>query len=96
MEDAVAGFLVLRRVAADEGEILNLAVSPDFRRLGVARRLMETALKNYSGAFFLEVRESNEGAQKFYKSLGFQEVSRRPAYYESPPESAIVMKFHSC
>jgi ribosomal-protein-alanine N-acetyltransferase len=92
----VAGFLVLRRTAPDEGEILNLAVSPDFRRQGVATRLMETALQNFSGAFYLEVRESNEGAREFYKSLSFQEVSRRPAYYQSPPETAIVMKFHSC
>jgi ribosomal-protein-alanine acetyltransferase len=95
-EDRVAAFLVLRRTAPDEGEILSLAVSPDFRRQGLARRLMETALQNFIGTFFLEVRESNETAQKFYKSMGFQELSRRPEYYESPPETAIVMKFHSC
>jgi ribosomal-protein-alanine N-acetyltransferase len=95
-EDRVAGFLVLRRTAPDEGEILNLAVSPDFRRQRVASRLMETALQNFAGAFYLEVRESNEAAIKFYKSLGFQELSRRPQYYQSPPETAIVMKFHSC
>ena len=95
-DGTVAGFLVLRRVAPDESEILNLAVSPDFRRQGLATRLMETALQNFIGAFFLEVRESNEGARKFYKSLGFHEVSRRPEYYEFPRESAIVMKFHSC
>src|SRR4051795_3491597 len=80
-EDRVAGFLVLRRTAPDEGEILNLAVSPDFRRRGAARRLMETALQSFTGTFFLEVRESNETAQKIYKSLGFQELSRRPEYY---------------
>jgi [ribosomal protein S18]-alanine N-acetyltransferase len=95
-EDGVAGFLVMRRTAPDEGEILNLAVSPDFRRQGVAARLMGTALQSFNGAFYLEVRESNEAAQKLYKSLGFQELSRRPKYYQSPPETAIVMKFHSC
>ena len=94
--DAVAGFLVFRQVAPDEGEILNLAVSPDFRRQGVAKRLLQTALQDFSGTFFLEVRESNRGALELYKSLGFQEFSRRSEYYQFPSESAIVMKFHSC
>lgn len=47
-------------------------------------------------SIFLEVRESNYVAQKFYKSLGFQPVSLRQNYYSDPPESAVVMKFHSC
>jgi len=95
-ENRIAAFLVLRQTAPDEGEILNLAVSPDFRRQRVATLLIKTALENSSGAFFLEVRESNEVARKFYKSLGFHEFSQRPGYYQSPPETAIVMKFHSC
>ena len=48
------------------------------------------------GSVFLEVRESNVPARKFYKALGFQEVSVRQNYYDEPAESAIVMKFHSC
>jgi ribosomal-protein-alanine N-acetyltransferase len=92
----VVGFLVARTLAADEQEILNLAVTPDFRRKGVARALLDHAFKGFRGAIFLEVRESNAVAQEFYKSLGFKELSKRVGYYESPPESAIVMKFHSC
>jgi len=92
----VVGFLIWRAVAADEGEILNLAVVPEFRRKGVARELLEGAFQTIKGDFFLEVRESNTGAQEFYKYLGFQEVSRRVGYYASPLETAIVMKFHSC
>jgi ribosomal-protein-alanine N-acetyltransferase len=45
---------------------------------------------------FLEVRESNQAARIFYKSMGFQEVGIRKEYYQAPLEAAIVMKFHSC
>jgi ribosomal-protein-alanine N-acetyltransferase len=94
--EAVAGFLVLRRVAPDECEILNLAVAREFRRKHVAEGLFRAALENFRGAIFLEVRASNSVAQEFYKYLGFQTVSIRNSYYHSPEEAGIVMKFHSC
>jgi [ribosomal protein S18]-alanine N-acetyltransferase len=92
----VVGFLVARTLTAGEHEILNLAVTPDSRRKGVARALLASALEAFRGSVFLEVRESNGIAQAFYKSLGFKELSRRKGYYNSPPEAGIVMKFHSC
>jgi ribosomal-protein-alanine N-acetyltransferase len=95
-ENRIAGFLVWRVLTDAEGELLNLAVAPEFRRRGVARALVGGLLKEVSGTVYLEVRESNSAAINFYKSMQFQYVSRRPGYYESPPEAAIVMKFHSC
>jgi ribosomal-protein-alanine N-acetyltransferase len=92
----VTGFLVWRRLADDECEVLNLAVAPPFRRRGIARELLESLLKLRDTKIFLEVRESNLAARMFYKSIGFQEVSTRELYYDQPSESAIVMKFHSC
>ncbi|HJT88490.1 MAG TPA: ribosomal protein S18-alanine N-acetyltransferase [Bryobacteraceae bacterium] len=92
----VLGFLVARTLAAGECEILNLAVAPDCRRRGVARALVGSLLEQFEGAVYLEVRASNLAARQFYKSFGFQEITVRPQYYESPPEAAIVMKFHSC
>lgn len=92
----VAAFLVSHTLAPGESEILNLAVAPEHRRRGVARSLVEAWLRGVKGDVFLEVRASNEAAQKFYKSLGFQVVSVRSEYYSSPVETAIVMKFHSC
>lgn len=89
----IVGFLVTRDLAEGEREVLNLAVAPDFRRRGIARNLLEPILR---GVVFLEVRESNTAARNFYKCLDFLEVSRRPQYYSDPPESGIVMKFHSC
>jgi len=94
--DRVAGFVVARQVAESESEVLNLAVDPGLRRMGIGRRLLAEIKLQHPGRVFLEVRESNRSAREFYKSLGFQEVSVRPRYYQNPLESAIVMKFHSC
>jgi ribosomal-protein-alanine N-acetyltransferase len=95
-ENRVAGFLSARSLAPGECEILNLAVSPLFRRRGIARELVQHLVSLSPGAIFLEVRVSNLAACQFYNSLGFQELSRRQKYYHDPPETAIVMKFHSC
>ena len=95
-ESRVAGFLVSRRLAEGECEILNLAVAPDFRRQGIARDLCRKVLEGFRGAVYLEVRESNQAARDLYESLGFKELDRRYRYYYNPPEDAIVLKFHSC
>jgi ribosomal protein S18 acetylase RimI-like enzyme len=48
------------------------------------------------GSWFLEVRESNSAALNLYRNMGFQEVSRRPNYYQDTGETAVVMKLQSC
>ena len=93
---AIAGFVVARPVAAAEWEILNLAVAPEVRRLGIARQLLSDILERHPGDFFLEVRESNATARAFYEHLGFQVVTKRVRYYPDPEEAAIVMKLYSC
>ena len=94
-ETRVLGFLVARRTAPDEREILNVAVDPGERRKGIARALLEAELGRGGNHWFLEVRESNSCAIKVYQSVGFRAVARREAYYSNPPEAAIVMKFDS-
>jgi [ribosomal protein S18]-alanine N-acetyltransferase len=83
--DRTTGF-ALSRVVSDEEELLLIGVLPDSRRNGVGRQLVETLLKNaqksFRAAVFLEVREGN-AAQHFYKSMGFQPVGRRKAYYHA-------------
>lgn len=94
-DSRVVGFTVARNLAADENELLNLAVDPAFRRTGVGRRLVAALTSGHPGSLWLEVRESNAIARKFYKSLGFCESGRRRNYYPDSLESAIVMKVHS-
>ncbi|HEX6895634.1 MAG TPA: GNAT family N-acetyltransferase [Bryobacteraceae bacterium] len=91
----IAGFLVSRGVAANEREILNIAVHPDFRRLRIATDLLRFEISRRPGAHFLEVRESNTPARRLYEQLGFQAVGSRPGYYDDPPEAAIVMRVFS-
>ena len=74
----MAGFRVARALGEGECELLNLAVDPAFRRQGIGRRLVETLLAQHPRTIWLEVRESNAVARKFYGIIGFREVGRRP------------------
>lgn len=82
-------------VAADECEILNLAVKAELRRRGIASALMNEMLSEASrrGALFayLEVRASNTGASALYGRHGFSPIGKRKNYYRYPTEDAIVM-----
>jgi [ribosomal protein S18]-alanine N-acetyltransferase len=94
-DDEVLGYLIARDVAGS-GEVLNLAVAPESRRRGIARALLEAGLSALAarGAdeVFLEVRESNVGAQELYRSLGFRAVGLRAGYYRHPKEDALVLR----
>ena len=79
----------------DEGYIYNVAVSPEFRRLGVADRLIESLVlraKEKDLSFVtLEVRRSNAPAIELYRKNGFSDVGLRKNYYTKPTEDAILM-----
>jgi len=91
----IVGFIVIRRTAPAETEILNLAVAPSWRRRGIASSLLGEALRGVSGDVFLEVRESNIAARQLYAGAGFREAGIRRDYYSDPPEAAIVMRLRS-
>jgi ribosomal-protein-alanine N-acetyltransferase len=90
----LVGF-IFTRIAADEVEILNLAVLPDRRRRGIASQLIERALDHAkaSGAAraYLEVRASNAAAISLYGKCGFAFAGRRTRYYSSPVEDALLL-----
>jgi len=92
--DAIAGFLVARRIASDL-EVLNLAVRPEARRRGVGTALLQQAFA-WGRTFgaeksLLEVRASNLAALRFYEKHGFEVVGRRKQYYAAPIEDALVL-----
>jgi ribosomal-protein-alanine N-acetyltransferase len=94
VEGLVAGILI-GRAAADEFEILNLAVAKAHRRQGVATRLvaaaLESARKAGAAKTYLEVRASNEGGIALYSKLGFRISGRRAKYYRDPEEDAVLL-----
>ncbi len=91
----IAGYLIGRE-AAGSGEILNLAVAPEFRRRGIGGELLEVGLEAFqrrrAHEVFLEVRESNRSAQALYLARGFRPVGQRASYYRNPREDALVLR----
>jgi ribosomal-protein-alanine N-acetyltransferase len=90
----VIAFLAARQ-AADEAEILNIAVHRNFRSKGVASALLLAALDAFRRAaiaqVFLELRESNLPARSLYERYGFLPAGRRKSYYSNPIEDAVCM-----
>ena len=84
-------------LVADEIQMLNLAVHPDYRRQGLGRQLMTLlfaqAEEKSVSKVLLEVRPSNQIAIALYHSLGFKILYRRPGYYEPEGEDALVMEW---
>jgi ribosomal-protein-alanine N-acetyltransferase len=93
-EGRVVGFCSVWRVA-DEMHINNLAVRPEFRRMGVATALLNHALGEAArlGArrATLEVRRSNDAARRLYEHFGFAVAGIRRGYYTKPVEDALVL-----
>lgn len=92
-----AGY-ALGRVAADEAELLSIALLPDRRRRGDGRRLLDALAERCAAAgaatLFLEVATDNAAALALYRGAGFQEAGLRKGYYKvgDTTVDAIVMK----
>ncbi len=82
--------------SVDEMEILNFAVAPQFRRLGIGRRLLGLVLQIGSKMgierVVLEVRNSNVAARNLYACFGFEQVGLRKAYYPDNREDALILQ----
>jgi ribosomal-protein-alanine acetyltransferase len=94
-ERRIAGYAIAFAVGED-GELLNVAVEPDFRGKGLAGQMVDALIIELAArgvrATFLEVRESNGAARGLYGSRGFTEIGRRKKYYRRPVEDALVMR----
>lgn len=92
-EASPQGF-VLARVAADEAEILTLAVPPAARRRGIGAALLRAAAAEAeargAAALFLEVSAANAAARALYATAGFVEVGRRRRYYADGADALVL------
>jgi ribosomal-protein-alanine N-acetyltransferase len=83
----LVGFAV-SRMAADEAEILSIAVAAGYRGRGLSRNLLLTHLGHLAGhgvrKIFLEVEENNQPARRLYERAGFSVAGRRERYYQQP------------
>jgi ribosomal-protein-alanine N-acetyltransferase len=93
-ECRVAGFCAFWLVF-DEIHINNVAVLPQFRGGGMGSAILRHVLAEGktlgANRATLEVRASNEGARRLYERLGFHVAGRRPNYYSSPVEDALIL-----
>jgi ribosomal-protein-alanine N-acetyltransferase len=101
-DNSTCGFIVGRLVTGSEivtrpdAEIYNIAVRPDRQGNGHGQELFDefaaTCRERLVANIWLEVRESNHRAIRFYQKNGFNCVQSRPSFYENPRENALLMK----
>jgi ribosomal-protein-alanine acetyltransferase len=85
-EEEILGYLIHTR----EGHIISIVVDPGHRRKGIGSQLVREVFRNSTGEFvWVEVRETNAGAQVFYETLGFRKKGVVPKYYWT--EDAYIM-----
>ena len=98
-DDKLVGYVGSQTVLG-EGDMMNLAVSPDYRRRGIGEGLVEALVAALAekGAtrLALEVRASNVPAIGLYEKLGFCVAGRRKNYYRNPKEDALIMRKEWC
>jgi ribosomal-protein-alanine N-acetyltransferase len=94
IKESVVGYLIARQII-DEGQLLDLAVKPEYRQQGIAELLMRDLISGLRVKrvvkLFLEVRASNEAAIRLYEKFGFTRISTRKNYYKNPVEDALIM-----
>ena len=87
--------MIVAWLFVDEVHVATIATHPDFRRQGIAQKLLIHTLRYTAdeGAVssFLEVRESNHAAQEMYRKFGYENTGRRKRYYKDNDEDAILM-----
>lgn len=90
----LAGYIGVQ-FGPDGADIMTIATAPAFRKKDIGQTLITMMVKQLRQKqlkwLTLEVRPSNIAAIRFYTALGFEQVGRRPRYYQKPTEDAILM-----
>lgn len=98
MDGKLVGMIVAWLIVS-EVHVATLATHPDFRRQGIAKKLLAYALRELRNegaqSSFLEVRASNFAAQEMYRKFGYEESGVRPRYYKDNDEDALLMTLES-
>ena len=93
--DRVAGYVGSQTVC-DETDMMNVAVTADYRRQGLGEKLVLALVEElkaiHSKCLTLEVRDSNTPARTLYEKLGFQQIGLRKNYYRNPKEDAYILR----
>ena len=90
----LSGYLIISRYV-DAWHVMNVAVSPDHRRRGIARTMLDRLFELTAGdgrrGYTLEVRVSNNDAIRLYEQVGFKARGIRRGYYTDNREDAVIM-----
>lgn len=93
--DQLTGYIGSQSVMG-ESDMMNVAVSPDYRRRGIGQALVNALAADLKAkgntCLTLEVRASNDPAIALYEKLGFHQAGRRPNYYHNPKEDALILR----
>ena len=94
-DNNIVGYISLYK-SFDEGDVVNLAVKEEYRRRGIATKLLESLIEwckeNGIGRLLLDVRESNNQAISLYSKKGFERLYIRKDFYDKPKEDGVVMQ----
>jgi ribosomal-protein-alanine N-acetyltransferase len=95
-DERVVGFMIYE-LHKNRLHVLNFAVRPEFRRRGVGnsmiRKLMGKLSEQRRNRILLEIRETNLGAQLFFRDCGFRAISVLREFYDDSPEDAYLMQY---
>jgi ribosomal-protein-alanine N-acetyltransferase len=93
----VIGYIIFW-VIGEEAQINNIAIHPDFRRMGIGEHVLKHIGDQVKSSgvrlVTLEVRPSNAGALTLYRRLGYKMIGIRKGYYTNPAEDAFVLALH--
>lgn len=99
LDGQIAGFCVVDwklQAGVKTGHFITVDVAPEHRYRGIGRMLMQTGeselARDGCASVVLEVSANNDGAQAFYRRLGYQETGRIPGYYPDGANALVLRK----